>query len=178
MSPLSFSLSRLQALSYQFTLSNQPQPQGGGEGETITILPRGGQGPDDLRTYILTNLAQISAQVVIVFQVIVVALAVCQMVCARCGQWIENQWLFWRHWPSSLFLPPNVQFVSPGPSYFFCARCTIAKYENEGWTPGSYQNEDGHESTDDEDEHFLCVHLPYCRSVAGRRARQRTRWNR
>ena len=159
------------------------------EGETITILPRGGQGPDDLRTYILTNLAQISAQVVIVFQVIVVALAVCQMVCARCGQWIENQWLFWRYWdPSrflppdvqfvsywdpSLFLPPNVQFVSPGPSYFFCACCTIAKYENEGWTPGSYQNEDGHESTDDEDEHFLCVHLPYCRSVARRRARQK-----
>ena len=28
LSPLSFSLSRLQALSYQFTLSNQPQPQG------------------------------------------------------------------------------------------------------------------------------------------------------
>ena len=75
-----------------------------------------------------TNLAQISAQVVIVFQVIVVALAVCLMVCARCGQWIENQWLFWMHWPSSLFLPPNVQFVTPAPSYFFCARCTIAKY--------------------------------------------------
>ena len=131
----------------------------------LPFYPGGGQGPDDLRTYILTNLAQISAQVVIVFQVIVVALAVCQMVCARCGQWIENQWLFWRHWPSSLFLPPNVQFVSPGPSYFFCARCTIAKYENEGWTPGSYQNEDGHESTDDEDEHFLYVQLPYCRWI-------------
>ena len=141
----------------------------GGEGETITILPRGGQGPDDLRTYILTNLAQISAQVVIVFQVIVVALAVCQMVCARCGQWIENQWLFWRYWPPYLFLPRDVQFVSPthagGVSYFFCAGCTIAKYEHEGWTPGTYENEDGHQSTDDEDEYFLCRCVPYSRSV-------------
>ena len=88
-----------------------------------------------------------------------------RMVCARCDQWVENQWLFWSHCPSSLLLPPDVQFVSPGPWYFFCARCTIAKYENEGWTPGSYQNEDGNESTDDEDEHFLCVHLPYCRLI-------------
>ena len=32
LSPLSLSLSRLQALSYQFTLANQPQPQGGRRG--------------------------------------------------------------------------------------------------------------------------------------------------
>ena len=157
--------------------------RGGGRVRPLPVYPGGGQGPDDLRTYILTNLAQISAQVVIVFQVIVVALAVCQMVCARCGQWIENQWLFWRYWDPSRFLPPDVQFVSywdpslflppvyhqfvshHGPSYFFCACCMIEKYENERWTPGSYQNEDGHESTDDEDEHFLYVQLPYCRWI-------------
>ena len=177
--PLCLSLSpdcRPLAISSPFQTNHNHR--GGGGGGDHYHSTQGGQGPDDLRTYILTNLAQISAQVVIVFQVIVVALAVCQMVCARCGQWIENQWLFWRYWDPSLFLPPDVQFVSPGPWYFFCARCTIAKYENERWTPRSYQNEDGHESTDDEDEHFLCVHLPYCRSVARRRARQRARWSR
>ena len=91
------------------------------------------------------------------------------MVCARCGQWIENQWLFWRYWPPYLFLPRDVQFVSPthagGVSYFFCAGCTIAKYENEGWTPGTYENEDGNQSTDDEDEYFLCRCVQYSRSV-------------
>ena len=106
---------------------------------------------------------------IIVLQVIVVALDVRLMVCARCGQWIENQWLFWRYWPPYLFLPRDVQFVSPthagGVSYFFCAGCTIAKYENEGWTPGTYENEDGHASTDDEDGYFLCQCVPYSISV-------------
>ena len=100
------------------------------------------------------------------------ALAVGIMVCARCGEWIENQWLFWMFWPPHIFLPPDIQFITPvgilgasGVAYFFCARCTVAKYENEGWTPGTYLNEHGDVSTDDEDEYFVYQQLTYCRAV-------------
>jgi len=100
------------------------------------------------------------------------------MVCARCGQWVENQWLFWVTQPHNLFWPPDVQFVTPlfrlrkihdtvqlvqvDVSYFYCARCTIAKYEDEMWTPGQYVNEDGSVCSDEDDDYFLFQRLPYC----------------
>ena len=43
-----------------------------------------------------------------------------------------------------------------------CARCTIAKYEDEMWTPGQYVNEDGSVCSDEDDDYFLFQRLPYC----------------
>ena len=93
----------------------------------------------------------------------------CTMPCAKCGQWIENQWLHWSFASPHYFLAYDVCRVSLtrdyGISFFYCARCTISKRKKERWTPGVYINEEGNESTDDEDEYFLNQQLPYCTRV-------------
>ena len=90
------------------------------------------------------------------------------MVCARCCRWIDDQWLEWVYWPKQTFLPPDVADVCTWNNalcFFYCAKCTINKYEHEKWTPSLDVPPElvcGRKLIDD---YFHRVQLPYCYAV-------------